>query len=285
MVLSAKRAFSVFFFLATVGLVALLSESLQRGSQLCTLDGTVIRPLTRVTIRQQHSEIHFCSLCCARTWLDAHADLLDAAREGRIRITVVDEISGEPMDATLAYWVESVSFSRRENNCRLHVFKDPGEAARHIRRYDGRERPGWLAGLGKNLPWAATFRARDLSGRNIGLRDYRGRVIFLRFWNSGNPFAAQDLAYLAEAHNRWQEHGFTVIAVNIEQEEAAVKEFIAPLGLPFPVLLDREGKVADRYGVKGFPTGFLIDRAGIIRNRSIGEILPDLMQPLIEPLL
>ena len=61
--------------------------------------------------------------------------------------------------------------------------------------------------------------------------------------------------------------------------------FTKDLDLPFPVLLDPQGKIADQYGINGYPTGFLIDQAGIIRHQSIGEILPDLMEPLISPLL
>ena len=39
--------------------------------------------------------------------------------------------------------------------------------------------------------------------------------------------------------------------------------------LSFPVLLDREGKVAGKYNVRGFPTYF-IDSDGIIRDMQIG---------------
>jgi len=64
-----------------------------------------------------------------------------------------------------------------------------------------------------------------------------------------------------------------------------VKAFTSGLNLPFPVLLDPKGQIADLYKVKGYPTGFIVDQSGIIRNQSIGEILPDMMEPLIFPLL
>ncbi len=283
-----KRLLLLILFLTTVGLLAFLSERSQRGDELCIVDATPIRPITRVTITQPGSEVHFCSLCCARTWLDEHPEMIDIIKEGKGRITVVDEVSGEQLDATLAYWVESNRYSRRENKCRLHVFQEPDEAARHIFVNDGREIPGYLAGLGENLPWAAPFITEDLTGKKIDLKDYQGRIVFLRFWNSGNPFTVKDLGYLAKAHRRWQKHGFTVLAINVEQKREVVEAFISKQNLhdlPFPVLLDPQGKIADSYKVRGYPTGFLIDKSGIIRNQSIGEILPDLMQPLIEPLL
>jgi len=48
--------------------------------------------------------------------------------------------------------------------------------------------------------------------------------------------------------------------------------------------LDPDGTIADRYGVSGYPTGFLIDRSGIIANRVIGELPPEIMEPLLYPL-
>ena len=280
-----RRSLQVFLFFFCLALIALFASGRQRGGEFCVVDGTRIRAVTRVDISGPAEELHFCSLCCAHTWLEAHPDRVLEVQEGKVRLTVVDEVSGEPLDPTLAYWVESRQYSRRENGCRMHVFRDAGEAARHILRYDGREQPGYLAGLGKTLPWAPPFKTKDLDGTPRSLEDFRGRVVFLRFWNSGNPYTTKDLDYLATAHKRWHDHGFTVVAVNVEQSRETVSRFLDHLEIPFPILLDPRGEIADLYRVKGFPTGFLIDRSGIIRNRSIGEILPDLMQPLIAPLL
>jgi len=280
-----KRIGSLFLFFAVLCLISLFAVFRQHGKELCAVDGTRIRAVTRVTVNPASGELHFCSLCCAHTYLQAHPEIDRGVRDGTIALTVVDEVSGEPLDPSLAYWVESSRFSRRENNCRLHVFRDPGEAARHILRYDGREMVGYLSGLGLRLPWAAPFAAEKIGGGRVSLEDFRGRVVFLRFWNTGNPYTDKDLGYLAQAHQRWQRRGFTVVAVNVEQSRQQVEHFLNGRALPFPVLLDPRGEIADLYKVKGFPTGFLLDRSGIIRNRSIGEILPDLMQPLIDPLL
>lgn len=58
--------------------------------------------------------------------------------------------------------------------------------------------------------------------------------------------------------------------VNIGEREEAVAAFVESAGLPFPIPLDQEGKVARLYQVYGIPTAFLIDQQGRILFGSRG---------------
>ncbi len=281
-----KISYIVAFFTALI-LIALFSELHQTKGDRCDFDGNRIKPIHRVSVTAgDGKEYRFCSLCCAADWLDRNPEIkrsIQGSRGGTI--SVVDEITGETIDASLAYWVKSSKISVHENECSLHVFKDPGDAARHIHDYQGREVKGLLAGKGRSLPWAPNFYTQDLNGMMSDLLRYRGKVVFIRFWNSSNPFTSKDLDYLKESYNRWNKQGFIVLAINVQQRKAQVATFASGLDLPFPILLDPKGQIADLYKIKGYPTGFLVDRSGIIRNQSIGEVLPEMMEPLIAPLL
>ncbi len=284
-----SRPLFIALFLSAIALLAVLSEVLQRSDEFCAVDGNTIEPVTRVEITVEAGandteKLQFCSLCCARQWLDTNEAILEKIASGQATITVVDEISGELLDGSLAFWVESETFSRRENKCRLHAFKNEQDAASHIRRHNGREVVGYLAGIGGQLDWAKPFTARDIHGKIIKLSDFLGKVVFLRFWNSTNPFTASDLNDLQKAQVRFQEQGFSILALNVEEDSQAVADFTAELALTFPVLLDPDGKIADSYQVRGYPTGFIIDRNGIIANRVIGELPPEIMEPLLYPL-
>jgi len=282
-----KRMNTIIFFFILLILIAVFSEQYRKTGDICDYDGNDIQPINKVIISTVDGKVHrFCSLCCGAAWLEKKPDIKQEFVEGKGgSITVVDEVSGEPIDATLAYWIQSKLHSVYENDCRLHSFKDPGEAAKHIQSHRGREKRGYLAGLGLELPWAPNFMTYDLNGMISDLLRYRGKVVFIRFWNSSNPFTEKDLAYLSQSYLRWHKQGFMVLAINVQQRQTSVETFTAGLDLPFPVLLDPKGQIADLYKVKGYPTGFLVDKSGIIRNQSIGEILPEMMEPLIFPLL
>jgi peroxiredoxin len=66
-----------------------------------------------------------------------------------------------------------------------------------------------------------------------------------------------------------------VLAVNVRQSAAVAEAFTAQLDITFPVLLDSDGKMAQRYGVYAVPTSFLIDRQGIIQKIFVGEVFKE----------
>lgn len=280
------KPLAVVLFLLAVSLLALAGElTKQPDGERCALDGAAIPPLTRVSIKPpEDKELHFCSLCCARGWLTANPGIATALAAGQGSITVTDEVSGEAMDAGLAYWVRSGRFSRRANHCRMHVFREVADASRHLLDFKGEEAPGFLAGLGRLLPRAGRFEARDLAGKHFRLADLEKVIIFLRFWNSANPLVVDDLKELEKAFRRFQGRGFTVVAVNVDEPPDRARILARQLELTFPVVSDPEGTIGDQYEISGFPTGFLIDRAGLIRQRTIGEVTAEVMESLLNGL-
>ncbi len=53
---------------------------------------------------------------------------------------------------------------------------------------------------------------------------------------------------------------------NWEQTRSALKEH----NVPYPTLVDADGKVSKAYGVRGIPHTVIIDRDGIVRGEIIG---------------
>ena len=277
-----QKPFLIGLFFLVLILIAWFSGKANQTGEICRLDGTAIIPITRVVLVDSNGEESlFCSLCCTKTWLESHKEIISRLNEGKASLTVVDEISGQKIDASLAYWVESEEYSRRENKCRAHVFSDKQAAAKYLRQHQGKELPGYLAGLGRHLSWAADFTLKDIHGKKRSLSDYQGKIVFLRFWSLKNPFVRTDLKNLQEAQERFAEQGFTIVAVNVEDNREEVLEFIKSLTLSFPILLDPDGIIADLYQVTGFPTGFLLDQSGIVESSTIGELTADVLEPFL----
>lgn len=62
-----------------------------------------------------------------------------------------------------------------------------------------------------------------------------------------------------------------MLGVDLEDEPEAVETFGKTFGLPFPLTLDRDGRIQKLFGVRGHPTTALIDRQGRIVGRIVGE--------------
>ena len=63
-----------------------------------------------------------------------------------------------------------------------------------------------------------------------------------------------------------------IYAVNLTASDTVkgAKAFAKEFGFDFPVLLDKEGKVAKLYHVAGIPTSYIIGKDGIIVDRLSG---------------
>ena len=62
-----------------------------------------------------------------------------------------------------------------------------------------------------------------------------------------------------------------MIGINLREDTEAVTAFGREFGIPFPLLLDGDGKVQKLFGVRGHPSTVLIDRKGQVVARIIGE--------------
>ena len=141
--------------------------------------------------------------------------------------------------------------------------------------------------LGFQLPsravQAVDFDLADLSGAVHSLHSYRGSVVFLNFWATWcGPCRIEmpDLQTLYEALN--DNDGFTMLAINLQEDASQVRQFASEMGVSFQILLDSTGEASAAYGARTLPMSYLIDRDGVILARIIG--LRDWAEPEFEQL-
>ena len=102
----------------------------------------------------------------------------------------------------------------------------------------------------------------------------RDKALLINFWASWcKPChdEAPDLVYLQQKYV----NDLDIYGVNALKSDRlwSVEAFVEEHHIPFPVLLDEKNEVTDLYNVYGFPTSFLVDRNGVIRE-IIWGILP-----------
>jgi cytochrome c biogenesis protein CcmG, thiol:disulfide interchange protein DsbE len=118
---------------------------------------------------------------------------------------------------------------------------------------------------------APDFAIPDLQGRTWTLDEVKGRVVLLRFWTDQCPYCSFEMPVIEKMYRRLKPAGLEVLAINIRQSPEVSEALTAQLDLTFPMLLDRSGRVAEKYRVSYVPANFLIDRQGILRKRLFGE--------------
>lgn len=109
------------------------------------------------------------------------------------------------------------------------------------------------------------------------------------------PLAAQQPGVAAPAFalkdiTAWQAHhdsGLVVLAIDardLEWTTRAVRRFVSEFALPFPVLLDYQGKVRRRYALIGLPALVFIGTNGVIRAVAYSSV-PAVFQKELEAIL
>ena len=79
------------------------------------------------------------------------------------------------------------------------------------------------------------------------------------------------MPYMNELYPEYKEKGVEIIALDADETEIAVKNFVKQYDLKFPVAIDKGTKIIGTYGVGPLPTSFLIDKDGKVVEQIIGE--------------
>jgi peroxiredoxin len=120
---------------------------------------------------------------------------------------------------------------------------------------------------------APDFTLPTFEGEKITLSNLKGQAILINFWTTWCPPCRLEMPDLADAYMTHREDGFVVLAVNLTPQDnrEAIKAFAEEFDLPFPILLDETGKVAnDLYRVRGLPISVFVDREGVVTHVEIG---------------
>ncbi|WP_134704399.1 peroxiredoxin [Ammoniphilus sp. YIM 78166] len=131
---------------------------------------------------------------------------------------------------------------------------------------------------------APDFELKALDGESIKLSDYRGKRIVLNMWATWCPPCRAEMPDMQDFYEANQDKGFIILGVNLtssEKQPENIAKFIDEFGLTFPVVLDEENSVADRYQVVSIPTSYMIDSRGVIQQKIIGPMNKEMMEELV----
>jgi peroxiredoxin len=112
---------------------------------------------------------------------------------------------------------------------------------------------------------APDFTLPSLDGPNLRLQEQRGRVVMINFWATWCGPCRVEMPHLSKLYEKYRGSGFTVLAVNIDEDPHKAASLAKQLGMRFPVLLDTEKKVSRLYDLSTMPSTVLVDRDGRVR--------------------
>jgi len=117
---------------------------------------------------------------------------------------------------------------------------------------------------------APEFRLKNLQGADVTLADYKGKVVLLDFWATWCGPCRQEMPEFEKIHRGDAGPDVVVLALDVDEAQEIVVEYLAKEKFTFPILLGKGTGVVERYGVHAYPTTFAIDKQGLVADVIVG---------------
>ncbi|MES9900453.1 MAG: TlpA disulfide reductase family protein [Sedimenticola sp.] len=120
-------------------------------------------------------------------------------------------------------------------------------------------------------PLAPPFSLQEMSGEEVNLSDFRGKVLVINFWATWCGPCREEMPSLERAAKWLERFDGRLISINVGEKRERVARYLDKAPVGFPVLLDRDAATAVDWGVYSYPATFVIDPEGHINYIAMGR--------------
>jgi peroxiredoxin len=114
------------------------------------------------------------------------------------------------------------------------------------------------------------FELKELNGSAYRLSSLKGKVVFINFWATWCPPCREEMPSMQKLYDKFRDAGLEILAVDLQEDAKTVRPFVEEHRLTFPILLDEKGILVSKYGVRGLPTSYIINREGFAVAGYVG---------------
>lgn len=112
----------------------------------------------------------------------------------------------------------------------------------------------------------------DSEGKNVELKEYRGKIVVLDFWATWCHGCKTEIPWFVEFQKKYGASGLSVVGISMDDDGwKVVKPFIQSRGVPYRIVLGNDS-VAKQYAIGNMPDTFLIDGDGRIAAAYAGVV-------------
>jgi len=129
------------------------------------------------------------------------------------------------------------------------------------------------------------FTLTSLDDTRVTLSKLKGQVILINIWATWCPPCRAEMPTIETTYEQYRAQGFTVLAVDLQEDPRSVASFLDQYKLTFPALLDADGQVSRTYQALSLPSSFFVDKKGVIRAVYRGPMPRSVIAGTVEQLL
>ena len=138
---------------------------------------------------------------------------------------------------------------------------------------------------------------QDQYGKKHNLADYKGKVVVINFWATWCGYCVRELPDFEKVYKEFGSNTKDVVilgiagpksklnANNVDVSKEEITAFLKKKNITYPTLMDETGKTFDDYGVRAFPTTYVINKKGFLEGYVSGAITADQLKKAINETL
>ena len=124
----------------------------------------------------------------------------------------------------------------------------------------------------------------DQYGKKHSLEEYKGKVVVINFWATWCGYCVRELPEFEKVYKEFGSNKKEVVILgvagpktkenpnNVDVEKDKIISFLKKKNVTYPTLMDEAGKSFDDYGIKYFPTTYVINKNGYLEGFVNGAI-------------
>ncbi|MBM3235955.1 tetratricopeptide repeat protein [Candidatus Poribacteria bacterium] len=150
--------------------------------------------------------------------------------------------------------------------------------------------PRYSPSVSATVKRAPDFALKSITGEEIKLSNFEGKVVVLNFWATWSPLCLNEIPILEELYKEHKDKGLIIIGISVGQTEDGVKAFLEKLKVSYPIVMSTE-ELMNSYGgaigepIKTIPTTIIINKAGFISKKLVNPQSKAAFEKEILPLL
>ena len=140
---------------------------------------------------------------------------------------------------------------------------------------------------------APDFTLTDQYGVTHTLSEYRGKTVFLNFFATWCGPCQKEMPDIETLYKKYGDNFGDLVVLSVanphteegpnnnDMSPEKIAEFMSDNGFTYPALMDRTGAVFQAYGIRSFPTTFMIDKDGYVEGYVPGMLTSSMMESIV----
>jgi len=119
---------------------------------------------------------------------------------------------------------------------------------------------------------APEWKLKDVDGKVVSSDQFKGKVVVVDFWATWCPPCRTEIPGYIKLQKKYADQGLVIVGISVDTDgPEVVRKYMKEVGINYTIVM-ADDQIQDLFApIQGYPTTFIIDRDGKIRNRKLGR--------------